>query len=360
LKAVVKCSPNAHRLNKDLNLGLVAVLAEALEYPDVRLVLHLLEGMQVCGDLTYDSGVYRFSPPEEKLELFQERFDKFEDGHEEWFQENKKTLTEQAHKNLRLAAAGGPLAGERLKNLQAVHRATEVEVVKGLMGRSMSEADLRKKYAVNGRLTCRVIPRFPVLQGMTKKRCKNCDTKGDPCAACQGFEMRKLRCCDDATKCGTNSHSRTRESVVCPTFEYPARVAAAFMQKTAGSRQELILGLEDLFAAYRRVPGKDGSFSVVAVYDFIRKELMYYDVFGLNFCLASAPLQFNRVAEFLVTSCKCIFGACVQHYYDNFMIVDVARQPIHDFDELAENGESRVWASSVQWALNKLCTEVCF
>jgi len=132
------------------------------------------------------------------------------------------------------------------------------------------------------------------------------------------------------------------------------------MQKTAGGRQELILGLEDLFAAYRRVPGTDGRFSVVAVYDFIRKELRYYDVFGLNFGLSSAPLQFNRVAEFLVTSCKCIFGACVQHYYDDFMIVDVAGQPIHDFDELTENGEPRVWASSAQWALNKLCTEVGF
>ena len=45
-------------------------------------------------------------------------------------------------------------------------------------------------------------------------------------------------------------------------------MAAAYIEETAGNRQEVILGLEDLFAAYRQVPGKDWSFSVVAVYDF--------------------------------------------------------------------------------------------
>ena len=76
--------------------------------------------------------------------------------------------------------------------------------------------------------------------------------------------------------------------------------------------------------------------------------------------MAAAPLQFNRVAEFLVTACKCIFGACVQHYYDDFMIVDVAGQPIQDYDKLAENRGPCIWASSSQWALNKLCAVVGF
>ena len=37
--------------------------------------------------------------------------------------------------------------------LRAVHRSTQVEVHKGLMGPAMTEAQLRAAYTVNGRLT---------------------------------------------------------------------------------------------------------------------------------------------------------------------------------------------------------------
>ena len=59
MKNHIKSPDTVRELNRNINVALVAVLIEALDYPDKALPMQLLQGLPICGDITYDSGVYR-------------------------------------------------------------------------------------------------------------------------------------------------------------------------------------------------------------------------------------------------------------------------------------------------------------
>ena len=214
-------SPDTVRvLNKNINVALVAVLIEAMDYPDKKLPLQLLEGLPICGDIDYDSGVYRRNPPDEDAGMFDDRFEQWKTTNNAWLIECSAQLKQAAEK-----AKGEAIRGDRtrLDILHKIERATKLEVQKGLMGPSLTEQELRSKYESNGALKCRVIPRFPVFQGLTEKRCEQCDLETSACDYCKGLQMPKLRCCDNAKASGTNANTRLCESITGPTFEFPAK-----------------------------------------------------------------------------------------------------------------------------------------
>ena len=171
--------------------------------------------------------------------------------------------------------------------------------------------------------------------------------------------MPKLRCCDDARSSGTNDHTRMAEAVFYPSFEFPARVGAAVFDRCrqmGRSRPELLFGLDDLFAAYRRVPSSQPRFTVVALYDFDLDEVVYHDLFGMNFGLRSAPVQFSRVPQFIVCVARCLLAVPVDHYVDDYMLVDIAGAGLWS----SVGGESTWWPSSGQWSLDQLHTLIGF
>jgi hypothetical protein len=109
---------------------------------------------------------------------------------------------------------------------------------------------------------------------------------------------------------------RLCESIVGPTFEIPARICAyvaAECEKNGIPRSEVLLGLDDLFASFRRVPSSQSEFSIVALYEFDSDRVRFHEVFGMNFGLKAAPLQFNRVAELLCEVASCFGGLPVDH-----------------------------------------------
>jgi hypothetical protein len=118
MKQHVESPETVQVLNKNINVALVAVLIETMDYPDKKLPLELLEGLPICGDIDYDIGVCRPNPSEENR--------------------GDRTCLDTFHK---------------------IDRTTKLEVQKGLMGPSLSEQDLRAKYESNGALKCRIIPR---------------------------------------------------------------------------------------------------------------------------------------------------------------------------------------------------------
>ena len=85
MKTHVKSPDTVRVLNKNINVALVAVLIEAMDYPDKELPLQLLEGLPICGDIDYDSGVYRRNPPEKDAGLLKDHF-------EEWKTSNPTTF----------------------------------------------------------------------------------------------------------------------------------------------------------------------------------------------------------------------------------------------------------------------------
>jgi hypothetical protein len=83
--------------------------------------------------------------------------------------------------------------------------------------------------------------------------------------------MRKLRCCDNAKASSTNDNTRMCESIVSPSFEFPTSICAHIAAKCANSKTErpdMVLGLDDLIAAFRRVPSSQPQFTVVALFDY--------------------------------------------------------------------------------------------
>ena len=80
--------------------------------------------------------------------------------------------------------------------------------------------------------------------------------------------MRKLRCIDDFKINGVNAHTVLADKIVLPKFELPAHIAAEIFELLGAKAPELTLGLDDLFAAYRRVPNADSRrFGIVGIYN---------------------------------------------------------------------------------------------
>ena len=69
----------------------------------------------------------------------------------------------------------------------------------------------------------------------------------------------------------------------------------------------MLLGLDNLFAVFRRVPSSQTEFTIVTLDEFDSDSVRFHEVYGMNFGLKTAPLQFNRVAEFL-----CAVAACLE------------------------------------------------
>jgi hypothetical protein len=127
MKTHVKSPDTVRVLNKNINVALVAVLIEAMDYPDKELPLQLLEGLPICGDIDYDSGVYRRNPPEEDAGLFKDRFEEWKTSHDVWFTEGSTQLEKAAEMAKSLAIRGDRTS---LDTLHKIERATKLEVEK--------------------------------------------------------------------------------------------------------------------------------------------------------------------------------------------------------------------------------------
>jgi hypothetical protein len=89
------------------------------------------------------------------------------------------------------------------------------------------------------------------------------------------------------------------ESIASPSFEFPAGTCAHIAAKCANSKKErpdVVLGLDDLFAAFRRVPSSQPQVTVVTLFDYdVEAEdrrkgsttpgIRFHEVFVMNFGL---------------------------------------------------------------------------
>ena len=143
LKSSAHQLPLVRRLTAQVNIAFVAVMLDALEYPDTLLPWLLASGMTVVGDVTAEaSQVYRPEVPAEPIHEFRQRWHDFERGHEAWLLANEKRMLDQVRLARAKAASGGPHAGDDVALLRRVHRATQVEVHKGLMGPALRRDQL--------------------------------------------------------------------------------------------------------------------------------------------------------------------------------------------------------------------------
>ena len=110
------------------------------------------------------------------------------------------------------------------------------------------------KHTVNGVFMARPLPRFGIHQGFKTNS--------------EGELVMKTRCIDDAKIAGVNAGTLMSEALVMPTFEFIAKVGGHICAKSDDHPEfDLVLGLEDMFAAFRRFGNSSEHASVVAVFN---------------------------------------------------------------------------------------------
>lgn len=259
-----------------LDLGLMAVLCEALDWPDHQLIFNMVHGFPVVGDIP-DSGL--FSQGGQK---FRKPIDQVLKTNAAW--------TSRLIDRCKRTATRDPSEDETL-----LWQKTLSEVDQGLMQGPFGRSHLDDTLYGYGKW--RPIARFGVWQ------------KG------------KLRPCDDARRNFANDITRTAESLTCDGADFPLRMARAFTERLAHIPQ-MLLGTEDLEAAYRRVPTSQPQYTVVALRDPGTGELKFFTMAGHNFGLLSAVLNFNRVPEFFVHVCRRVLSVCTSHFFDDYPVCE--------------------------------------
>jgi len=296
LRAARPSPPNVKAVAGRVHVALLCALVDALDWPDKMLPLNFVKGFASVGDVP-DSGVYRAVEPELDEATFNELKGSIDATNDEWACEVCRLLE-------RRAASAKP---DDLEAMRVLKAKSDAEVEAGLCGAPITLAQLRRKYTRHGRLAARVLPRFGVWQGSA--------------------DARKVRAIDDARLSRTNEATRMHETIVTPSPEFPAHVLdelARICVERGIPIPDIELGLDDLFAAYRRVPTRHPEYMIAAVWDLEKKEPIFYEIFGHAFGLVSSVLNFNRVPHMLCVAAARLFAAPVDHFFDDYLTVDLA------------------------------------
>ena len=89
------------------------------------------------------------------------------------------------------------------------------------------------------------------------------------------------------------------------------------------SSPDIELGLDDLFAAYRRVPTAHPEYMIAAIWDVDAGAPLFYETWGHAFGLRSSVVNFNRVPHLLCAAATRLFAAPVEHFFDDYLTVDL-------------------------------------
>ena len=270
-----------------MNLAFMAAFVDAVEWPDVAIVERFVSGFPIVGDIP-DSGLFRpvSRPATVPMSTFTPACNY------SWTSELASSLT-------RRAAAASAEEREVLAELEAV---TRKEAISGYVKGPFSSRRVDKLF---GRGLWRPSRRFGVWQG-----------EGDD---------RKMRAIDNAKGSQLNAAMSTHETIFCMTLFFVVMVASTFFSAALRARcrmPRLLIGLDDMRAAYRRIPVLTPGFTVFAIWSVVRGAVVYYFLPGHNFGLVSAVVNFNRFPHLMVAISRVLFAVPVDHFFDDYVIVD--------------------------------------
>ena len=336
LRAAQPPPQHVRRIAGDVNLALLCALVDALDWPDVMLPYKFATGFESVGDIP-DSHVYRTVEPALDDEAFAELREAVDATNDEW-------LNEVCSLMQRRAARARPADIDAMRVLK---EKSDAEAASGLCSKPITLNQLRRKYTRRGKLVARVQPRFAAWQGRAG--------------------ARKVRAIDDGLMSRTNEITRTRETIVTPSPEFPAHVIDALARACVERGvpiPDVELGLDDLFAAYRRVPTAHPEYMIAAVWDLETSQPVFYEVYGHCFGLVSSVLNFNRIPHLLCVAAALLFAAPVDHFFDDYLTMDLAAgrgtaqvclNTLHDAVRLRLEPKKRKHSAAVQEELGVKC-----
>ena len=298
----------------DLHVALLAALIEANEWPDTRLPYDLIFGMDVIGHVP-DTGVFRPLPHASTPDV--------EATMADFYATNAAEVLRQRELLARQARAGH----KSRDRLRAVHAATIKEVRKGLLSRAYSYNEMNREFGTRWRS----IPRFLVEQ-----------VKMDG--------STKSRPCDNAKRSGHNAATFMEETnPLCNVFIIAEmlRAYAAACDRAHGAQPSVPpvdISVVDLQDAYRHIPCRDTAFTAVAVWNPNAERVDYHRVFGLNFGLTAAVVQFSRLPAVIEMTARRHLLIPMAHYLDDMFPLDKVGvgQGSRSYDALIALAERRL------------------
>ena len=220
-------------------------------------------------------------------------FDAFEVAPQEYHATKIQRSRDMAERARRMAESGEEgLAA-------AIYEKTTKEVKAGTMGEPMSWDELVRRYGDD----FQVVPSFGLRQGV--------DEQGNP----------KFRRIDDHTASWNNRVARRLQKVPMTMVDYVAMLAKA---ASKAGLSPIRLATDDMKGAYRQIPLSPGHvrYSITAVYSTLHHAVQFHEMFGQPFGAGHAVPNFCRVAEWLSRCIRRMFTMAVDHFFDDFMIVE--------------------------------------
>ena len=275
-----KASWTAKRLGVKPKTVAMRRLQEALGLEDIHVPDACLYGLPILGKASESEF---FTPFEVRPTLT------WEDFHSGLEASREKNL----EKVKRMAQMGSPELSE------AIFLKTEKEVQKGTMGPPMTLIEAYDKYQG----VFNVVPSFGLEQGT--------DESGN----------KKFRRIDDHSACGNNAVSHRMQKVPMTMVDYIGALIKFFAKFT---EDKIELTSEDMKGAYRQIALSPDNvrYSITAVYNPWKKSVFLHEMYGQPFGAGHAVPNFCRVSEWLSRCLGRVFSLALDHFFDDFFLVD--------------------------------------
>jgi len=263
----------------DFNVAFTAALIDAMQWPDVNLPVQYMTGFPVVFDIP-DSGVFRSEDQPAAISP-------------EKFKQNNAQMVSIISEEIRTKCEDKS-DPENAERAHACWERTKQEIEDGLISSPKSRSKIDKKY---GRGKWRCLGRSAILQ------------------------KKKWRCIDNGKRSKHNKATHLKERITSGRAEFPATMAREFAKRKKISKRPWKLrmqhGTNDAKAAYRRVPTSQPEYTLVAVYNTDTHKVEYIEVWGHNFGLKSAVVNYNRSPELFTCAARRLLAIVTEHYVDD-------------------------------------------
>ena len=182
---------------------------------------------------------------------------------------------------------------------EAIFKKTQKEVIAGTMGPAQTYEYYSRKF----KGVFNVVPSFGLEQGV--------DESGAP----------KFRRIDDHSAAKNNLVAHRLQKVPMTMVDYVAALIR-FAYITLNSK--ISLATEDMKSAYRQVAllPEHVRFAITAVYNPFSEKVDLHEIYGQPFGAGHAVPNFCRVAEWLSRLIARCFRLAVDHFFDDFFVVE--------------------------------------
>ena len=276
-----RASWTARKLGLSPKTALMRKLQEIVKIEDQDVPELCLKGITITGRAKESNFFEEFEVPPS---MSQEEF------HSQKITRSKEMIERVAY----MAKKGSPQLAT------AIWEKTMKEVKKGTMGPPQTWEQIEEKFGSDFQVT----PSFGLEQGV--------DEAGNP----------KFRRIDDHSASGVNPSAHRLQKAPMAMIDY----VGVMLRALASHCSDINMATEDMKGAYRQVPlhPSDVRYAITAVYNPQQDRVSLFEMYGQPFGAGHAVPNFCRVSEWICRFMQRYFHLNVEHFFDDFFIIEPA------------------------------------